>query len=64
MTKIANYEQIDVMNLSDEIQDELCNSCPGNDAGRIVNPIYHPLFKAWLIANNKEVKPYLCWWSW
>ena len=64
MTKIKDYDQLDIIDLPEDIQNELCDQCPGNPAGTIVNPIYHPKLRQWLIDNNKEIKPYFAWWSW
>lgn len=58
------YDKVEVLDLPENVQDELCDMCPGNPAGTIINPDYHPLFRQWLIDNGHEVKCYFGWWSW
>jgi hypothetical protein len=58
------YPIIHDCKLPGDVRDEICDDCPGNDAGRIFNPEYHPKFKAWLEQQNLELKPYIVWFSW
>lgn len=50
-------------NLPDEVRDEVCNEAT-NDSGRIANPKYNPLFKAWLEKEEMPVECYIIWSSW
>lgn len=63
MPRPSEYEFIDSHELPEDVWDELCDDFM-NAMGRIVNPKYHPLFKAWLIAEGHEVKCYILWASW
>jgi len=54
-----------VIDLPDEVQEELQEDCPGNDTGRLINPEYNPIFKAWLEENGHDAtRSYIGWWSW
>lgn len=61
----ARYQVLEVMDLPNAVQDELCNDCPSNDSARIVNPKYYPLLKRWLEDNEYDANTaYIAWWSW
>ena len=60
----SNYGIIYHGNLPSSIKDEICDNCPGNDSGRIINPKCYPLLKEWLQENDMPVEPYIIWWSW
>lgn len=50
--------------LPDDVRDEVCDECVGNDSGRIFNPKYYPKLKAWLEAEGHPVVSYIIWFSW
>lgn len=50
--------------LPDAVRDELCNDCPGNDCGVIINPEYRPLFAEWLKSEDMPIDCYIIWFSW
>lgn len=61
----AAYPVLKVLDLPLEVEDELNNSCPGNDTARVINPDYHPKLKAWLEQNGYAANHcYIGWWSW
>ena len=63
----GGYEKYDIIHdgkLPNDVRDELCNDCPGNDAGRIFNPEYHSRFKTWLESEGMPLRPYIVWFSW
>lgn len=60
----SRYLILEAAGLPDDVADEICNDCPANDTGRIVNPQYHPKLKRWLEENGLAVQCYIVWWSW
>ena len=51
--------------LPDEVRDEVCNDCPGNDSGKLFNPEYNPKLKAWLESVGLDsTQCYIIWFSW
>ena len=65
ISRESRYKFIDYADIPKEVRDELCDGCPSNDCGTIVNPSYHSKFKEWLEANGEDVtKCYIIWWSW
>jgi hypothetical protein len=59
------YRILEIIRLPESIQDELSDSCKGNDTGRIINPEYYPELKKWLSDNGYDsTECFIGWWSW
>ena len=60
----GKYGIIADKHLPESVRDEICNDCPSNDSGVIVNPAYRSLFKAWLESQGMTTECYIVWFSW
>jgi hypothetical protein len=50
----CKYRIINDRDLDDDVRDEICNDCKGNDTMSLASPLYNPKFKKFLEENGED----------